>query len=93
VSPGALRWQPYGMSSPLRELDHRTSDGIDVRLLWNPDEDRVHVAVTDAKTGDAFVIPVAPDQRAYDVFHHPFAYTPAPDGREPTWGDLTRAGS
>ena len=81
------------MSSPLRELDHRTSDGIDVRLLWDSEQDRVHVAVTDAKTGDAFVVPVAPGQRAYDVFHHPYAYTPEPGGPEPMWGDLTRAGS
>lgn len=81
------------MSSPLRELDHRTSDGIDVRLLWDPDGDRVHVAVTDAKTGDAFTVAVAPGQRAYDVFHHPYAYTPQRGGPEPMWGDLTRAGS
>jgi hypothetical protein len=77
------------MSSPLRELDHRISDRIDVRLLWDPDEDRVHVAVSDGRTGESFTVAVAPGQRAYDVFHHPFAYGEAPR----TAGDLTAAGS
>ena len=56
-----------------RELDSRTSDGIHVRLLWNPDEG-VSVAVNDTKTGEAFELPVRNDQRALDVFHHPYAY-------------------
>jgi hypothetical protein len=63
-------------TSALRELDHRVSDGIDVRLLWRSHDDRVLVAVSDAKTGDAFTLEVGPDQRALDVFHHPFAYAP-----------------
>ena len=46
------------MSSPLRELDHRSHDGIDVQLLWDPSRDRVLVAVSDAKTGEAFTVPV-----------------------------------
>jgi hypothetical protein len=62
------------MSSPLRELDHRTNDGIDVRLLWHQPEDRVLVAVSDARTGEEFTVAVAPTQRPYDVFHHPYAY-------------------
>jgi hypothetical protein len=61
-------------TAELRELDHRVSDGIDVRLLWRPHDDRVLVAVSDFKTGEAFAIEVGPDQRALDVFHHPFAY-------------------
>jgi hypothetical protein len=62
------------MSSPLRELDHRSADGIDVRMLWDSAEDRVLVSVSDAKTGDAFSVAVASGQRAYDVFYHPFAF-------------------
>ena len=58
----------------LRELDRRSSDGIEVQLLWNPDDDRVLVAVADAKTGDAFAVPVRDRARALDVFHHPYAY-------------------
>jgi hypothetical protein len=61
-------------TAELRELDHRVSDGIDVRLLWRQHDDRVLVAVSDVKTGEAFTLEVGPDQRALDVFHHPFAY-------------------
>jgi hypothetical protein len=61
-------------TAELRELDHRVSDGIDVRLLWRPSDDRVLVAVSDAKTGESFAIEVGRDQSAMDVFHHPFAY-------------------
>ena len=60
----------------LRELDHRVSDGIDVRLLWRPHDDRALVSVSDAKTGGSFTLEVRADQRALDVFHHPFAYAP-----------------
>jgi hypothetical protein len=74
----------------LRELDRRLSDGIDVQLLWSPVDDRVLVAVSDARTGDTFTIEVRADQRAYDVFHHPYAY--APQGRSAP-GELTAAGS
>jgi hypothetical protein len=65
---------PENSTAALRELDHRASDGIDVRLLWRPHDDRVLVAVADAKTGEAFTLEVGPGQRALDVFHHPFAY-------------------
>jgi len=58
----------------VRELDSRSSDGISVRLLWHPGQDRVSVAVTDTKTGDAFELPVRDGERALDVFHHPYAY-------------------
>jgi hypothetical protein len=58
----------------IRELDHRKVDGIDVRLLWNQSADRAVVAVFDAKSGEAFEVPVRDGDRALDVFHHPFAY-------------------
>ena len=57
-----------------RELDSRVSDGIEVRLLGREQDDRVLVAVRDGRTGDAFSVEVADDQRALDVFHHPYAY-------------------
>lgn len=57
-----------------RELDSRTTDGIEVRLLWNEHDGRVLVAVSDSKTGDAFSIEVREGERAMDVFHHPYAY-------------------
>ena len=58
----------------IRELDHRRADGIDVCLLWNESAGRVVVAVFDAKSDEAFEIPVRDGERALDVFHHPFAY-------------------
>jgi hypothetical protein len=57
-----------------RELDSRTNDGINVRLLWRPDDSRVIVAVHDAKTGEAFELLVPDGKPALDVFHHPYAY-------------------
>jgi hypothetical protein len=56
------------------ELDRRTSDGIHVRLLWHSDDGHVSVAVEDTKTGEAFELAVGEDERAVDVFHHPYAY-------------------
>ena len=57
-----------------RELDHRESDGIEVRLLWRPHDDTAVVAVSDSRTGDSFAIEVRDGERALDVFHHPYAY-------------------
>jgi hypothetical protein len=58
----------------MRELHSRINDGIRVRLLWRKHDDRVVVAVDDAKTGDAFVLDVRSGESAMDVFHHPYAY-------------------
>lgn len=66
----------------LREMDHRHSDGIDVRLLWDSADGRVIVAVSDAKTGEAMELVVPSHDNALDVFHHPFAYA-AHHGVEP----------
>ena len=60
-----------------RELDHRHSDGIDVRLLWNRDDEHLLVAVSDAKTGARFSVDVRDRARALHVFHHPYAYATA----------------
>ena len=57
-----------------RELDSRTGDGIEVRLLWHPDDGHVSVAVNDTKTGEVFELPVGDRESAVEVFHHPFAY-------------------
>jgi hypothetical protein len=59
--------------SILRELDHRTSDGIDVRLLWSPDTDRLFIAVEDGRLGDSLRFEVAAGE-ALRAFHHPYAY-------------------
>jgi hypothetical protein len=62
------------MSYRVRELDRRSNDRIDVRLLWREHDNRVLVAVADGKTGERFTVEVAPGERALDVFQHPFAY-------------------
>jgi len=62
------------MSEPLRELDRRSNDLLDVVLLWHEGDDRVLVAVEDEKTGVRFEIEVHDRAQALDVFHHPYAY-------------------
>ena len=57
-----------------QELESRSNDGVDVRLLWSGHDNRVLVSVADAKTGDGFAIDVFEAERAMDVFHHPFAF-------------------
>ena len=57
-----------------RELAHRSSNGIEVRLFWNPADNGVTVAVDDVY-GAAFELTVAPEH-ALDAFHHPYAYAP-----------------
>ena len=56
------------------ELDSRTNDGIQVRLLWCEHSRRVWVSVLDTKTDDSFGLEVRDDERPLDVFHHPYAY-------------------
>ena len=64
---------PDGMD----ELDFRTSDGIEITLLWHKPTDTVWIAVLDRKTGDRFARSVAAAS-ARDAFRHPYAY----DARE-----------
>ncbi|MGH2941937.1 MAG: hypothetical protein ACRDLN_04080 [Solirubrobacteraceae bacterium] len=60
-----------------RELDARSCDGLDVRLLWNPSDGSLLVTVADARTEEFFVIPVA-SADALEAFRHPFAYAADP---------------
>jgi hypothetical protein len=52
----------------------RSNDGIEVRLLWDPADDRVIVAVQDLRTDDAFALTLGPDEPPLEAFHHPYAY-------------------
>ena len=81
---------PENTSAALRELDHRVSDGIAVWLLWRPHDNRALVAVRDAKTGDAFTIEVGDDQRALDVFQHPYAYAGNRRAADESSGELAQ---
>ena len=56
------------------ELASRESNGITVRLLWSRLTNLVTVAVADAATGDYFELVLDEDERAMDVFHHPYAH-------------------
>lgn len=58
----------------LRELDHRSADGLDVTLVWDADADVASVIVVDAKNGEAFELVLEDRDDALDVFHHPYAY-------------------
>ena len=57
----------------IRELDHRTNDGIDVTLLWNSRTNHVFVAVEDQRSCTSFELTVS-GADALDAFHHPYAY-------------------
>ena len=70
--------------SAVRELDHRSTDGLEVTLFWDPEQDLASVAVVDTKTEDAFVIDVGDDENALDVFRHPYAYAARRDGASGT---------
>jgi hypothetical protein len=61
-------------ATTIRELDSRVNDGIYVTLVWCERERRASVCVTDVKHGEAFSLAVREDERALDVFHHPYAY-------------------
>jgi hypothetical protein len=55
------------------ELAHRRQAGIDVALLWQPDDNTVSVAVEDERTGEAFEVEV-PRDKALEAFEHPYAF-------------------
>ncbi len=62
------------------ELAHRSSDGMDVTLVWVQGDRRdgednvcVCVCVCDRREGAYFEIPAQP-YLALDVYYHPFAY-------------------
>ena len=55
-----------------KELAYRSSNGIDVFLLWNPANDTLAVLVID-DNADSFELDVNASE-ALDVFDHPYAY-------------------
>jgi hypothetical protein len=56
------------------ELDSRTTDGIEVALLWHRAEGRVSVIARDERSGEILEVTVRDGENALDVFHHPYAY-------------------
>lgn len=55
-----------------RELAHRESDGISVRLWWSSIDDEIFVHVTNERDGVDFVLN-PPKRDALFAFHHPYA--------------------
>ena len=64
---------PTDIFSPVRELAHRSSNGIDVTLMWDPADDRAFVVVVDLDAGTMFEVGVG-DANPMHVFNHPYAY-------------------
>jgi len=60
-----------------KELAHRSTEGLDVTLLWCPQdgssEEMIIVCVCDYREGVYFEIPAEP-YLALHVYNHPFAY-------------------
>jgi hypothetical protein len=57
----------------MRELAHRSNDGLDVTLFWHPGTDELTVCVCDTRRGAYFEI--EPEKsNALDAFHHPYSY-------------------
>jgi hypothetical protein len=64
---------PMARTDNLHELDHRRGSGLDVTLYWDRDREGVLVSVSDARSGDYFVLrPANVDAR--DAFRHPYGY-------------------
>ena len=61
-------------SETITELNRRSNDGIDVRLLWDREESRIFVTVDDTKTGENFTVEVHEHAKAAEAFRHPYAY-------------------
>lgn len=66
---------PASHTAVVRELDFRTSDGIDVWLLWNQQTNHVSIALDDRHLGTSVLFEVD-GADALHAFHHPYAYAP-----------------
>ena len=56
-----------------RELAHRTTNGIEVTLLWTESTNTVTIAVVDTHSGEELEFEVD-GACALDAFNHPYAY-------------------
>ena len=55
-----------------RELAYRSTNGVEVFLIWYPADDSLAIVVIDGNA-DSFEL-VVTAQEALDVFEHPYAY-------------------
>jgi hypothetical protein len=63
-----------GLPDGAHELAYRKSDGISVRLSWNPRADEVFVHVRNERDNEEFVLN-PPKSDALFAFYHPYAAT------------------
>ena len=56
-----------------RELAHRSTNGIEVTLLWTESTNTVAIAVLDTHSDEELEFEVD-GSRALDAFDHPYAY-------------------
>jgi len=57
----------------LRELAHRSADGLEVILFWDEAANELTVSVSDERSRAYFELAAEPDE-ALAVFYHPYAY-------------------
>jgi hypothetical protein len=69
------------MTSNIRELDSRNSNGIEVTLLWDSVSGETFVSVSDLTNDSEEMFPVAAAD-ARDAFMHPYAYLTAVSERQ-----------
>jgi hypothetical protein len=74
---GADTAECFATCSPRAELLVRERNGIEVTLFWLRATDMLLVAVADHRDGTSFELVLERNDRALDVFHHPYAYAAA----------------
>ena len=62
----------------MRELDHRISDGLDIRLLWNARDNSTVVELWHRELEQVPLRFEVPPALALHAFRHPFAHLAAP---------------
>jgi hypothetical protein len=70
--------QPAHLPQLPRELAHRSDDGLEVVLLWDPTDGGATVIVADTRTGATLELALGETDDALDAFYHPFSYAEAP---------------
>ena len=61
----------------LRELDHRLSGRLDIRLLWDAHENSTSIEIRHRALGGEPLRFDVPPARALEAFRHPFAHLTA----------------
>jgi hypothetical protein len=69
------------LTEDVRELDHRVSGGLDIRLLWNAHDNSTVIELRHRELDQVPLRFEVPPELALHAFRHPFAHLAAtPDG-------------